>query len=603
MGLFKSKEEKEFERKVLIRNSINKLKNHIKLLEKNKQYWLDKAVEAKNKKWEQQYILAKNGLKIILEQEKKSSLMLSRVELSNQVKEFSLLGKDFLTSITSICKNISRISNSMDFAVATKEFELAMEKSAKDMDKMDAHLDNKPNQGLGTEASGESFSVDEEIDGMVAQFLTKDEEEWESISSTMADGAFGFSEKAKAEVIDGGSVKAEASFASGISPGAPAVEATAAPSKPEETGRITASPSHGVLQGAAMRPQTLQDYFGQPKAVKLLKEVIVSAQKRSQPLGHILLYGGPGLGKTTLANIIANEMDTKCIEINGPAIKQVSDLILIIKDIQKGDILFIDEIHRIPKIVAEAIYSALEDFRICYFEGPVNNRKNVQKELPQFTLIGATTDPGMLAKPFKARLGTQIRLYPYDIPTIKAIIVKVALKNGILFPDELSMELASRCQETPRLAINYVKRLTSKLISRDLNTVTREILDELYEDTGVDSAGLTPEQQEIIKTIIFKYDGGPVGLETLASSIGDDKETVASVYEPYILMNGYINILKQGRITTEKAYVHFGVRIPDSEQYRSLLKETQNEITDDASASDEDKLIEDEDGSENSKDV
>lgn len=308
-----------------------------------------------------------------------------------------------------------------------------------------------------------------------------------------------------------------------------------------------------------LRPQTLNDYIGQKKAKETLKIYIEAAKQRGDSLDHVLLYGPPGLGKTTLAGIIANEMNVNIKITSGPAIEKPGEMAAILNNLQEGDVLFVDEIHRLNRQVEEVLYPAMEDFVIDIMIGKGQSARSIRLDLPKFTLVGATTRAGMLTAPLRDRFGVLHRLEFYDIDELEQIIYHSANVLNVEIEKEGAIELARRSRGTPRLANRILKRVRDFAQVKYDGVITKEVANIALDLLDVDKLGLDYIDQNIIKTIIDKFSGGPVGLETLAAAIGEDSGTIEDVYEPYLIKNGLINRTPRGRVVTEKAYLHFGL--------------------------------------------
>ena len=302
-----------------------------------------------------------------------------------------------------------------------------------------------------------------------------------------------------------------------------------------------------------LRPLRLKDYIGQDKIKKPLAEAILAARTKNTALDHTLLFGSAGLGKTTLARIIANEMKSNCIVMNGPTIKDVNDFLNNIKSIKENDVIFIDEIHRLGTTVAEAIYSAMEDFKLAYIK---SDGKNVEIDLPKFTLIGATTHSGLLEKPMRDRFPLQFRLENYSVEQLFDLGKKSFLKLGYVIEDEAMMNIAKRSRGVPRICNGFIKRICDKALIRNTTTITNDIVNEYFAENGIDEIGLNEGDILLLKTIIEKFKGGPVGIDTLASATGEGKNIIENQYEPYLVYLGFINITPSGRVATELAYKH-----------------------------------------------
>ena len=309
----------------------------------------------------------------------------------------------------------------------------------------------------------------------------------------------------------------------------------------------------------SLRPKFLKDYIGQQKIKENLLIFIEAAKKRGEPLDHVLLYGPPGLGKTTLSNIIANEMGVNIKITSGPAIEKPGELAAILNNLEEGDILFIDEIHRLNRQVEEVLYPAMEDFAIDIMIGKGAGAKSIRLDLPKFTLIGATTRAGLLTAPLRDRFGMIQRMEFYSEEELKTIIVNSAYKLNVNIEQEGAYEMARRSRGTPRLANRLLKRVRDFAEIKFDGVITEKVADYALDLMEVDKYGLDHMDRNILLTIIEKYGGGPVGLETLAASIGEDSGTIEDVYEPYLIKNGFINRTMRVRVATMHAYHHLGL--------------------------------------------
>ncbi len=308
-----------------------------------------------------------------------------------------------------------------------------------------------------------------------------------------------------------------------------------------------------------LRPDSLKGYIGQPKIKEVLEIYIQAAKQRDEALDHVLFYGPPGLGKTTLAGIIANEMGVHMKVTSGPAIERPGEIAAILNGLSQGDILFIDEIHRLNRQVEEVLYPAMEDFAIDIVIGKGATARSIRLDLPQFTLIGATTRAGMLSAPLRDRFGVIQRLEFYNPEELSEIILRSADVLNISVDPPGAMELARRSRGTPRLANRLLKRVRDYAQVKYDGQVTEAVAREVLDILEVDRYGLDSVDRNILWSIIEKFGGGPVGLETLAASIGEDSGTLEDVYEPYLLQNGFLQRTPRGRVVTPLAYKHLGL--------------------------------------------
>lgn len=313
-----------------------------------------------------------------------------------------------------------------------------------------------------------------------------------------------------------------------------------------------------------LRPQTMDDYIGQSKAKETLKIYIEAAKRRNDPLDHILFYGPPGLGKTTLAGVIANEMGTHMKVTSGPAIEKPGDMAAILSGLSDGDVLFVDEIHRLNRQVEEVLYPAMEDYCIDIMIGKGPTAKSIRLDLPKFTLIGATTRAGLLTAPLRDRFGVIHRLEFYNIDELVQIIEHSATILGVEIDKEGAVELARRSRGTPRLANRVLKRVRDFAEVRFDGVITEKVAVQALDLLDVDKLGLDHVDRNLLMTMIEKFGGGPVGLDTLAAATGEDAGTIEDVNEPYLIKNGLINRTPRGRVVTDLAYLHFGLSVPQT---------------------------------------
>ena len=315
-----------------------------------------------------------------------------------------------------------------------------------------------------------------------------------------------------------------------------------------------------------LRPQTLDEYIGQEKTKNTLKIYIEAAKQRHDSLDHVLFYGPPGLGKTTLAGIIANEMDVNIKITSGPAIEKPGEMAAILNNLQEGDVLFVDEIHRLNRQVEEVLYPAMEDYAIDIMIGKGATARSIRLDLPKFTLVGATTRAGMLTAPLRDRFGVVHRLEFYTIDELKDIILRSAKVLEVGIDEAGAYALARRSRGTPRLANRLLKRVRDFAQVRYDGYITAQVADSALDLLDVDKSGLDQTDRELLETIICKFQGGPVGLDTLAAAIGEDAGTIEDVYEPYLLKNGYLQRTPRGRVATAKACGHLGISLENEKK-------------------------------------
>lgn len=308
-----------------------------------------------------------------------------------------------------------------------------------------------------------------------------------------------------------------------------------------------------------LRPQMLSEYIGQERIKSNLKVYIDAAKARGESLDHVLFYGPPGLGKTTLSGIIANEMGVNMKVTSGPAIEKPGEMAAILNNLQEGDVLFVDEIHRLNRQVEEVLYPAMEDFAIDIMLGKESSARSIRLDLPHFTLVGATTRAGLLTAPLRDRFGVVQKLEFYTPEELKIIVERSAQVLGVGIEPDGAMEIARRSRGTPRLANRLLKRVRDFAQVKYDGIITRGVADFALDILDVDKIGLDNNDRNILLMIIDKFSGGPVGLDTLAAALGEDAGTLEDVYEPYLLMNGFLNRTPRGRTATEAAYRHLGI--------------------------------------------
>jgi Holliday junction DNA helicase RuvB len=311
----------------------------------------------------------------------------------------------------------------------------------------------------------------------------------------------------------------------------------------------------------SLRPLSLKEYIGQEKIRNNLKVYIEAAKARGESLDHVLFYGPPGLGKTTLSGIIANEMGVNMKVTSGPAIEKPGEIAAILNNLQEGDVLFVDEIHRLNRQVEEVLYPAMEDFAIDIMLGKDSAARSIRLDLPRFTLVGATTRAGLLTAPLRDRFGVVQKLEFYTPQELKVIVCRSAKVLNVEIEEEGAAEIAKRSRGTPRLANRLLKRVRDFAQVKYDGIITKEVADFALDILDVDKVGLDFNDRAILSTMIEKFSGGPVGLDTLAAALGEDAGTLEDVYEPYLLMNGFLNRTSRGRVATERAYEHLGISL------------------------------------------
>jgi Holliday junction DNA helicase RuvB len=329
--------------------------------------------------------------------------------------------------------------------------------------------------------------------------------------------------------------------------------------------RLTSTNQHGEDEGVelSLRPKKLEEYIGQKTATENLKVFIEAAQMRHEPLDHVLFYGPPGLGKTTLAGIIANELGVDLRITSGPAIERAGDLAAILTNLNENDVLFIDEIHRLNRSVEEVLYSAMEDYALDIIIGKGPSARSIRLDLAKFTLIGATTRAGSLSAPLRDRFGVVSKFELYTIDELKQIIKRSAYLLNIGVDDTSLEEMAKRSRGTPRVANRILKRVRDFSQVKGSGCIDLDITNETLTSLGVDEYGLEGLDRQILRMIIERFKGGPVGIDTIAASIGEDRVTIEDVYEPYLIQSGFLHRTQKGRMVSQQAYKHLGIDFPE----------------------------------------
>jgi len=318
----------------------------------------------------------------------------------------------------------------------------------------------------------------------------------------------------------------------------------------------------------SLRPQRLDEYIGQNTVKENLSVFIEAAKQRGEPLDHVLLHGYPGLGKTSLATVVSNELGVNMRSTSGPVIERPGDLAAILTNLEQGDVLFIDEIHRLNNVVEEILYPAMEDFKLDIIIGQGPSARTIKLDLPPFTLVGATTRAGLLSPPLRDRFGVMLRLEFYEVEDLQTIVKRSARILSISIDEKGAQEIAKRSRGTPRIANRLLRRVRDYAEVRADGKITREVADYALGMLEVDHKGFDRMDRKILLTIIEKYDGGPVGIDTLAAAVSEEKGTLEDVYEPYLIQEGFLNKPPRGRVATRLAYEHLAVAFRSNQQLR-----------------------------------